>query len=78
MVLGLRHVAYPHTPKEVRACLDAAEAGAVVVERGGEPMIIIMPVGEFERLSALADGTGAPGSTSEEAAGASARDGNVR
>lgn len=77
MVLGLRHVAYPHTPKEVRACLDAAEAGAVVIERGGEPKIVIMPVGEFERLSALADGTGAPGSTSE-AAGASARDGNVR
>lgn len=52
---GLRQIAYPQTPTEVRACLRAAGLGPVAVERHGRPMIVIMPIEEYERLTALGE-----------------------
>lgn len=47
----LRQLAYPHTPKEVRLCLEAAESTAVAVERDGKAKIVIMPIEQYQRLT---------------------------
>lgn len=46
----MRSVSFPNTPVEVRACLTAAEKGAVAVERDGVALLVIMPIEEYARL----------------------------
>ena len=53
MTRFLRRVPFPETPVQVKACLDLAETGTIIVERGSEPAVAIMPVEDYERLSAL-------------------------
>lgn len=51
MTVLLRRVPYPETPEQVEACLDLAEAGAIIVDRGDAPAIVIMPVEEYADLA---------------------------
>ncbi|WP_141397058.1 hypothetical protein [Sphingomonas ginsenosidimutans] len=51
--LMMRSVSFPTTPAQVRACLSAAENGAVAVERDGVALLVIMPVEEYTRLADL-------------------------
>ena len=79
--LMMRSVSFPTTPAQVRACLSAAENGAVAVERNGVALLVIMPVEEYTRLADLdqrsvgameSDQTGSPSNTSLVAASDSA------
>jgi hypothetical protein len=51
--VAMRSVSFPTTPAQVRACLSAAEAGAIAVERDGVALLVIMPVEEYTRLAEL-------------------------
>lgn len=53
MMMLPRRVPYPKTPEQVEACLDLAEAGEIVVDRGDAPAVVIMPAEEYARLVAL-------------------------
>lgn len=74
----MRSVSFPTTPAQVRACLSAAEAGAIAVERDGNALLVIMPVEEYTRLAELdersagamgSDQTGSASDTSLVASG---------
>lgn len=49
----MRSVSFPTTSAQVRACLSAAEDGAIAVERDGVALLVIMPVEEYMRLAEL-------------------------
>lgn len=77
----MRSVPFPITPAQVRACLAAAEAGAIAVERDGVALLVVMPVEEYTRLAELdqrsagamgSDQTGSASDTSLVAASDSA------
>lgn len=59
MAALLRRVPYPQTPEQVEACLDLAEDGEIVIDRGDAPAVVIMPEEEYARLIALGSDTAA-------------------